>query len=74
LIALFLIAVFSLGAIVLAAPDQDDDAGVATAGTRFEGAFRPDGPRAPDFALTNQHGDTISMRHFRGQPVIVTFL
>jgi protein SCO1 len=75
LIALFLVAVFSLGAIWLAAPgESQDDDGVTTGATRFEGAVMPDGLRAPDFALTNQDGDTISMRHFRGQPVIVTFL
>jgi protein SCO1 len=75
LIAMFLVAVFSLGAIVLAAPGDDDgDEGVATAGTRFEGAVMPDGLRAPDFTLENQDGDIISMRDFRGQPVIVTFL
>ncbi|HEV3377685.1 MAG TPA: SCO family protein [Thermoleophilaceae bacterium] len=75
LIALFLVGVFSLGLIVLAAPDQDeDDDGVATAGTRFEGAVMPEGLKAPDFTLRNQDGETISMRDFRGQPVIVTFL
>ncbi len=74
LVALFLVAVFSLGAIVLAAPDDDGDDGVATAGTRFEGAVMPDGLRAPDFTLTNQDGDTVSMRELRGEPVIVTFL
>ncbi len=75
LIALFLIAVFSLGAIWLAAPGDDDGGGqVATAGTRFEGAVMPDGLKAPGFELKNQDGDTISMRDFRGRPVIVTFL
>jgi protein SCO1/2 len=74
LIALFLIAVFALGAIVLAAPRDEDDDGVATAGTRFEGAVMPEGLKAPDFTLRNQDGETISMRDFRGQPVIVTFL
>jgi protein SCO1 len=75
LIALFLIAVFSLGAIVLAAPgDSSDDDGIATSGTRFEGAVMPKGLRAPDFTLENQDGERISMRDFRGQPVIVTFL
>jgi protein SCO1/2 len=75
LIALFLVAVFSLGAVWLAAPgDSDDDEGVATAGTRFEGAVMPDGLPAPGFELRNQDGDTISMRDFRGRPVIVTFL
>src|SRR5688500_16094557 len=74
LIALFLIAVFSLGLIWLAAPRDEDDDGIATAGTRFEGAVMPNGLRAPDFSLKNQDGDRISMRDFRGQPVIVTFL
>src|ERR687893_161411 len=73
LIALFLIAVFSLGAIVRAAPRGDND-GVATGTSRFEGAVMPKGLKAPDFTLTNQDGERISMRDFRGQPVIVTFL
>jgi protein SCO1 len=75
LIALFLIAAFSLGLVWLAAPgDSDDNDGVATAGSRFEGAVMPDDLRAPDFTLTNQDGERISMRDFRGRPVIVTFL
>src|ERR687891_2085842 len=74
LIALFLIAVFSLGLIVLAAPGDDDDDSVASGSSRFEGAVMPKNLRAPDFELKNQDGDTISMRDFRGEPVIVTFL
>jgi protein SCO1/2 len=75
LIALFLVAVFALGAVVLAAPDQDGDAEVASGGsTRFEGAIMPRGLPAPDFELTDQDGERISMRDFRGRPVIVTFL
>jgi protein SCO1/2 len=73
LIALFLIAVFSLGAIVLAAPRDDDDR-VASGSSRFEGAVMPKGLKAPDFTLENQDGERISMRDFRGEPVIVTFL
>jgi protein SCO1 len=75
LIALFLVAVFSLGAVVLAAPDDDGDASQpASATSRFEGAVMPKGLKAPDFALKNQDGETVSMRDFRGRPVIVTFL
>jgi protein SCO1 len=75
LIALFLVAVFSLGAIVLAAPnDSSDDGDVISGGSRFEGAVMPRGLKAPDFELRNQDGETVSMRDFRGQPVIVTFL
>jgi protein SCO1/2 len=74
LIALFLIAVFSLGLIWLAAPGDSDNDGVASGGSRFEGAVMPKGLKAPDFSLKNQDGERISMRDFRGQPVIVTFL
>ena len=74
LIALFLLAVFALGATVLAAGGGDDDADLASAGSRFEGALMPEGVRAPDFDLQDQDGEPISMREFRGDPVIVTFL
>jgi protein SCO1/2 len=74
LIALFLLAVCGLGATVLAARGRDDGADVAGAGSRFEGSLMPPGVRAPDFQLRNQDGESISMRDFRGQPVLVTFL
>jgi protein SCO1 len=73
LIALFLVALFALGTVVLVAASRDDGT-VANAGTRFAGAVMPEGVRAPDFELRNQDGDRITMRELRGQPVIVTFL
>jgi protein SCO1 len=72
LIALFLVAVFALGAVVLASDSGEEEP--ASAGTRFEGATMPEGVRAPDFELRNQDGERISMRDLRGRPVIVTFL
>jgi protein SCO1 len=75
LIALFLVAVFAFGAVLLAARSRDDGGGdVATAGSRFQGAVMPDGLRAPDFKLRNQDGERVSMRDLRGDPVLVTFL
>jgi protein SCO1 len=75
LIALFLVAVFAFGAVLLVARSRDDSGGeVATAGSRFEGAVMPDGLRAPDFKLRNQDGERVSMRDLRGDPVLVTFL
>jgi protein SCO1/2 len=74
LIALFLLAVFALGATVLAADGSDDDGELASPGSRFEGSVMPEGVRAPDFELRDQDGEPISMRGFRGRPVIVTFL
>ena len=69
-VALFLVGVFALGAVVLAAGGNDDEGAPNT----FEGSLMPEGVRAPDFALKNQDGDTVSMRSLRGQPVVVTFL
>ncbi|MGZ8676250.1 MAG: SCO family protein, partial [Solirubrobacterales bacterium] len=69
-IALAVVAVSALGAIVLAAPEGEGPSGPQ----RFEGAVLPAGLRAPDFTLTDQDGDRISMRSLRGTPVIVTFL
>lgn len=72
-VALFLVGVFALGAIVLAARGGGDPDPVA-AGDAFEGALMPEGLRAPDFRLRNQDGDPVSMRSLRGRPVVVTFL
>jgi protein SCO1 len=72
-IALFLVAAFALGAVVLVAGSGDDE-DVANAGTSFEGAVMPNGVRAPDFSLRNQDGKAVSMRALRGQPVLVSFL
>ncbi len=70
-VALFLVGVFALGAIVLAAGGSDTDEGSPNT---FEGALMPEGLRAPDFQLRNQDGEPVSMRSLRGQPVVVTFL
>lgn len=74
LIALFLLAVFALGAVVLVARARQDDDAVVGSGSRFEGAVLPEGLKAPDFALRDQDGERVSMRDLRGRPVIVTFL
>jgi protein SCO1 len=75
LIALFLLAVFALGAVVLVArARQDDDAAVVGSDSRFEGGQMPEGLKAPDFVLRDQNGERVSMRDLRGRPVIVTYL
>jgi protein SCO1/2 len=73
LITLFLIVVFALGAIAFAASRRDAD-GDAPATSGFQGALMPEGVKAPDFNLTNQDGEPVSMRELRGSPVVVTFL
>jgi protein SCO1/2 len=73
-VALFLLAVFALGALVLVARARNEESAGVGAGSRFEGFVMPAGVRAPDFELRNQDGERVSMRELRGRPVIVTFL
>jgi protein SCO1 len=72
-VALLLVGALALGAVVLAANSGGDGEPVA-ADDQFAGAAMPEGLRAPDFVLTNQDGERVSMRALRGRPVIVTFL
>jgi protein SCO1 len=48
--------------------------GVVAQKATFRGARLPDGVRAPDFVLHDQDGRKLTMRSFRGKPVVVTFL
>jgi protein SCO1/2 len=73
-VALFLLAALALGALVLVARARKEEPAGVGAGSRFEGFVMPAGVRAPDFELRNQDGERVSMREFRGRPVIVTFL
>jgi protein SCO1 len=70
-LALVLVAAAALGATLLAARGNDEE---AAAGQGFQGSRMPDGVRAPDFSLRNQDGERVSMRALRGRPVAVTFL
>jgi len=72
-IALAIGVLFAFGGlVVLARPDGAAAPGASAA--RFEGATLPRGLRAPDFALTDERGRRVSMRSYRGRPVIVSFL
>jgi protein SCO1 len=80
--ALFATALVALAVIILAARGISD-AGtpkVTTTGqpqggvSAFEGATMPAGVRAPDFSLRDQRGRRVTMKEYRGSPVIVTFL
>jgi protein SCO1 len=70
-VALFLVGVFALGAVVLAAGGDESDEGSPNT---FDGSLMPKGVPAPDFRLKNQDGKTVTMSSLRGQPVVVTFL
>lgn len=82
-ITLLLAGVLSLAAIVLVASrEQERQAPVEdltvvegpAAATPFAGSPLPPRVRAPSFALSDQDGEPIAMRDYRGSPVAVTFL
>jgi protein SCO1/2 len=74
LIALVIAAVAALVGVTLAARGGGGSDVVDAGSSRFEGSLMPPGVRAPDFHLRDQEGKPVSMRQFRGRPVIVTFL
>ena len=85
IIALFAAGLLSLGGIAFGLAGQSASSGAGPAGPgpevqrtpraeRFQGSIMPDGVRAPQFTLSNQDGEPVSMRALRGQPAVVTFL
>ncbi|MFN2616276.1 MAG: SCO family protein [Thermoleophilaceae bacterium] len=62
------------GVLVIALSRDEQNAAPPTAATGYAGALLPRGVRAPDFRLRDDRGRAISMRGFRGRPVLVTFL
>ena len=81
---LFAAALLSLAAVVvgIVGVSRTGDSNAEPASTPvvegarnpFEGALLPPGVRAPDFSLRDENGRRVTMREYRGTPVIVTFL
>jgi protein SCO1/2 len=76
--ALFATGLLALVVIIFAARGISSDDGspaVSAAPTSaFDGAVLPPGIKAPDFALKDEKGRRVTMREYRGKPVVVTFL
>jgi protein SCO1/2 len=72
------LAVALEGAWVLRKVEAARAAGAWAQAIHDQRALPADYPRrstpAPDFALVDQHGDTLSLRHLRGRPVALTFV
>jgi protein SCO1/2 len=80
--ALFATAVVALVVVIFAARGISDT-GTPTVSTidktrgqtsAFEGALLPPGVRAPQFSLRDQNRRRVTMKEYRGKPVVVTFL
>jgi protein SCO1/2 len=71
-LAVLLAATFAVAAaflLTLGSPDERPSAAM-----RFEGAIRPPGIPPAEFAMRDQDGKAVTLRQFRGTPVVVTFL
>jgi protein SCO1/2 len=80
--ALFATGVVALVVIIVAAgkvgesstSNAQPNAVVDAPRSAFQGALLPAGVRAPDFKLRDERGRTVTMREYRGKPVVVTFM
>jgi protein SCO1/2 len=80
--ALFATGVIALVVIIVAAgkvgesstSNAQPNAVVDAPRSAFQGALLPAGVRAPDFKLRDERGRTVTMREYRGKPVVVTFM
>ena len=81
--ALFASGVVALALIVVAVRGISSDSSSSSAqpvgavhapSTAFEGAALPPGVRAPSFSLHDERGRRVTMKEYRGRPVVVTFM
>jgi protein SCO1/2 len=80
--ALFATGLLALAVVIFAGLgiSSDDNSGTVASGqvnaptSAFQGALLPPGVKAPDFKLRDEKGRPVSMREYRGEPVVVTFL
>jgi protein SCO1 len=74
-----LVVVLALVAVLVGSRGHGSAAGVSSPtaagpGSGFDGAALPVGASAPDFTLSNQYGERVSLGGYRGRVVVLTFL
>ncbi len=81
--ALVLAGLLALGVVIVAAIGVSNSTQTSTAepsgqvdapASQFQGALLPKGVRAPNFSLRDERGRRVTMKEYRGKPVVVTFL
>jgi protein SCO1/2 len=74
LVALVLVIVAAIGVSSDDSSSAQPAAVVDAPKSAFEGAQLPSGIRAPDFSLKDEDGKPVTMKEYRGKPVVVTFM
>jgi protein SCO1/2 len=68
------LAIFAATKVHETSSSAEPSGAVSAPQSAFEGAELPAGIRAPDFRLKDERGRTVTMKEYRGKPVVVTFL
>jgi protein SCO1 len=74
ILLLTLVALLAAIAVVLVTHPSSSSPATPSASTKFDGPTLPAGLRARDFSLTDQYGHRVTLSHYRGQVVVLTFI
>jgi protein SCO1/2 len=70
ILVVVLVALLSaIGVVLVTRPSSS-----SSASTEFDGPTMPAGLRAANFSLTDQYGHRVTMSHYRGHVVVLTFI
>jgi protein SCO1/2 len=69
-----LVALLTAIAVVLVTRPSSSSSDTPTASTEFDGPTMPAGLRAANFSLTDQYGHRVTLSHYRGHVVVLTFI
>jgi len=75
---LFVVGLVALAGIIVGVRGSSNtstaEPAVKVPPSAFEGAELPPGVKAPDFSLRDENGKRVTMKQYRGKPVVVTFM
>jgi protein SCO1/2 len=74
ILLLTLVALLAAIAVVLVTHPSSSSPAAPSAGTKFDGPTLPAGLRARNFSLTDQYGHRVTLSHYRGHVVVLTFI
>ncbi|HEY3726711.1 MAG TPA: SCO family protein [Solirubrobacteraceae bacterium] len=69
-----LVALLVAIGVILVSNRGSSSAPTATASSQFEGPTMPPGLRATNFSLVDQNGHRVTLDHYRGKVVVLTFI
>ena len=74
ILLIVLVALLTAIGVVLVTHPSSSSSATTAASTEFDGPTMPPGLRAANFSLTDQYGHRVTLSHYRGQVVVLTFI